>query len=67
MLAVVLCAAPALERVLVTHSLALGVEPTLLAAESSVPTAIAPLLDALSAGRVDLRASEKWAGANISQ
>ena len=65
-LAVVLCAAPALERVLVTHSLALGVEPTLLAAESSVPTAIAPLLDALSAGRVDLRASEKWAGANSS-
>ena len=57
----------ALERVLVTHSLPLGLKPTLLAAETSpAPTAIAPLLDALSAGRVDLRASEKWVGGNSS-
>ena len=45
---------PALERVLGPHGPSF--KPALLAAEPSpAPTAIAPLLDALSAGRVDLR------------
>ena len=56
---------PALERVLGPQGPSF--KAALLAAEPlSAPPAIAPLLDALSAGRVDLRASEKWAGVNSS-